>query len=187
MVRLDLLPGLFLALIAGMTQLHDAMARPADDRGLPTLSELFAMIAIATALMVMAVARNDAGSTDLAAARESLMNDLRVARMQATLNGARVRFEARETHYTIFRLMDRGGSWNVDGSFAPKRVELPAGYSVSVDSDERSPSAEFDSRGLLVPRHGNVAGIVSVTVRNDAGQREIVHIWPSGQIDASIS
>ena len=152
----------------------------------PTVGELFGTIVVVAALMALTIARFGGDGSDLVAVCEGLASDLRVARMQATLDGARFRFEVDQNRYTISRLTksgrDRG--WNVDLAFEPKTVALPEGCSVTVDSAQGS-AAEFDSRGLLVPRSGSVARVVSVTLSNADGDRETLRIWPSGQINSA--
>lgn len=156
-----------------------------------TLAEVLVTIGIVTGLMGVGVLSLDRGYLDLATARQNLVNDLRRARMQATLKGAHYRFEAAGSQYVITRLEDDDGDgeWQVDSSYEPKVVELPTGFSVltygSGATGAASAVAEFDGRGLLVPESDGTLTIISVTVSDAEGKTETLQIWPSGQVEAT--
>lgn len=138
---------------------------------------------------VMGISRRDAGTVK--ATRQDLAEDLRRARLQATLDGARMRFEAHGERYVITQLRDADGNgiWERDVTTAPRRVDLPRGISVNAFSGGASAVAEFDGRGLLVPDGDGTADGVAVTVTDHDGRIELLQISPSGNIDevASIS
>lgn len=122
-------------------------------------------------------------------ARRDLAEDLRKARMQATLGGARVRFEARGGQYVITRLIDADGdgTWEWDATTAPRKVDLPTGVSVNAFSGSAAAVAEFDGRGFLVPSRDGASRSVAVTVTDRTGRSELLQISPSGYIDEAAS
>ncbi len=142
-------------------------------------------IGIVTGLMGVGVLSLDRGFMNLTTARQNLVNDLRRARMQATLKGAHFRFEVSGTGYSITRLSDSDGDgqWEVDQQFNPKVVNLPTGYTVSSDAGSTA-AAEFDGRGLLVPQPDGSLSIVSVTIAGNE-RSEALQIWPSGQVEST--
>ncbi len=155
-------------------------------QGGSTLTEVLVTIGIVTGLMGVGVLSLSRGYLTLATAKQNLVNDLRRARMQATLKGAHYRFESSGNVYTISRLADSDGDgqWEVDQNSSAKVVELPVGFSVAAASESGGGYyAEFDSRGLLVPGDDGSLGIISVVLRDDKGQLERLHIWPSGQVE----
>jgi hypothetical protein len=154
-------------------------------RGL-SLPDVMVSVGLAAGLMGMGLLGMERGSqVTLTTARRALVSDLRRARMQATLEGSRVRFEAHGGRYLITQLRDAAGdgTWEVDASRAPKLVELPAGLSVDLASPGSATVAEFDGRGLLVPGGDGSFGSVGITVTDGAGRRELLQIWPSGQVE----
>lgn len=154
-----------------------------------TLAEVLVTIGIVTGLMGVGVLSLNRGYLNLATARQNLVNDLRRARMQATLKGAHYKFESTGNQYTITRLADGDGDgdWEVDPDFQPKTVALPAGFSVVTFGGATGSAgiAEFDGRGLLVPDETGSLSIISVTVSDSSGQAETLQIWPSGQVESA--
>ncbi len=150
-----------------------------------SLAEVMVTIGIVTGLMGVGVLSLERGFMNLPMAKQNLVNDLRKARMQATLKGAHFRFDAGSNQYVITRLSDQDGdgSWESNEDFTPMTVELPSGYSVVVSSSGSSAFAEFDGRGLLVPQDDGSLSIVTVTVTGDSGRSEVIQIWPSGQVE----
>lgn len=149
-----------------------------------SIPELMVTVGIIASVMGTGVMSLDRGYLDLATAKQTLVNDLRRARMQATLKGAHFRFQTQGGQYVITRLKDADGDgvWNVDSAYTARTVELPHGYSIVAAS-----TAEFDGRGLLVATgSSSVADIISVTLRDHEGQRKVVQIWPSGQVEEAI-
>ncbi len=136
---------------------------------------------------VASTARRNPGA--VTTARHDLADELRKARMQATLGGARVRFEAQGGQYLITRLSDADGdgTWEWDATTAPHKVDLPTGISVNAFSGSASAVAEFDGRGFLVPSRDGASRSVAVTVTDHTGRSELLQISPSGYIDEAAS
>lgn len=155
-----------------------------------TLIEVLVTLGIVIGLMGVGVLSLNRGYLNLATAKQNLVNDLRRARMQATLKGAHFRFDSAGNSYTITRLADPDGdgAWDADQNFGVKVVELPGGFSVMASGPAvATAGAEFDSRGLLVPAVDGTLSIVSVVVSDGDGRSESLQIWPSGQVEADPS
>lgn len=150
-----------------------------------SLVELMVTVGIVTGIMGVGVLSLDRGYMNLPMAQEALVNDLRRARMQATLKGAHFRFETASSHYVITRLSDSDGDgeWEENQEFPPKTIDLPPGFSVAVSAGGSSSFAEFDGRGLLVPEDDGSLSVVTVTITGEAGKSGAVQIWPSGQVE----
>ncbi len=150
-----------------------------------TLVELMVTVGIVTGVLGVGVLSLDRGYMNLPMAQQGLVNDLRRARMEATLKGAHYRFETASSHYVITRLSDSDGDgvWEVNQEFNPKTIDLPAGFSVAVSAGGASSFAEFDGRGLLVPEDDGSVSIVTVTITGGSGKSGAVKIWPSGQVE----
>ncbi len=154
-----------------------------------SLAEVMVTIGIVTGLMGVGIMSLERGYMNLPMAKQTLVNDLRKARMQATLKGAHFRFDAGSNEYVITRLSDEDGdgAWEANDDFTPTKVELPSGYSLMVSSSGSTAVAEFDGRGLLVPQDDGSLSIVTVTVTGSSGESEVVQIWPSGQVEEASS
>jgi hypothetical protein len=150
-----------------------------------SLAEVMVTIGIVTGLMGVGILSLDRGYMNMTTAKQNLMNDLRQARMQATLKGAHFRFDAASGAYQIVRLSDddSDGVWETDSDFTPRTIDLPSGYGISVYSSGATAVAEFDGRGLLVPQSDGSLSIVTVTITSEEGKVESVQIWPSGQVE----
>lgn len=150
-----------------------------------SLAEVMVTIGIVASVMGMGVLGLERGYLNLTTTKQEIINDLRRARMQATLKGAHFRFEAMGNKYSVTRLADSNGdgTWDVDPAFPAKIVDLPSGFSVVVSSAGASAAAEFDGRGLLVPPATGSFGIISVLISDSKGKSETVQIWPSGQVE----
>lgn len=146
-----------------------------------SMAEVMVTVGIVASVMSTGVLSIDRGYLDLATAKQNLINDLRRARMQATLKATHFRFEAEGNHYVITRLEDADGdgAWQVDEDFTPREVALPAGFHVSA-----SKMAEFDGRGMLVDDDSPLSlDTIDVHLKDHDGQRKTVQIWPSGQVE----
>lgn len=154
-----------------------------------SLAEVMVTIGIVTGLMGVGILSLDRGYMNMTTAKQNLMIDLRQARMQATLKGAHVRFDAGSGAYRIVRLSDPDGDgqWETDRAFTPRTIALPSGYGVAVSSSGSTAVAEFDGRGLLVPQSDGSLSIITVTITGADGDAESVQIWPSGQVEEAPS
>lgn len=152
-----------------------------------SLADVMVSLGIISILMGVGVLGLDRDSPDLDAARQSLVSDLRMARMQATLKGVRFRFTIESSSYRIERLVDIDGAdnWQVDSAYSPKVVTLPAGYGMASTSTSGSATtAEFDGRGLLVAQSDGSVGVISIVIVDDEGRQKLVKLWPSGQVES---
>jgi Tfp pilus assembly protein FimT len=152
-----------------------------------SLAEVMVTLGIITIVMGVGVLGLDRDFLDLDTARQMLVNDLRMARMQATLKGVRFRVTLGAGGYRIERLVDTNGTgnWQVDGSYAAKTVNLPSGYALTSTSTAGSATtAEFDGRGLLVAQPNGTIGVISIVLSDDDGRQKAVKLWPSGQVDS---
>jgi len=152
-----------------------------------SLPEVMVTLGIITVLMGAGVLSLDRDYLDLDTARQTLVNELRMARMQATLKGVRFRFTIDGNTYRIERLVDTegDGNWQVDNAYSPKVVSLPAGYAVSSTATVGpATKAEFDGRGLLVAQPDGSVGVISIVISDDDGRQKVVKLWPSGQVDS---
>lgn len=159
-----------------------------SERG-TSLAEVLVTIGIVTTILGVGILGLNRGYLNLTAAKQNLVNDLRQARMQATLKGTHFRFEAMGNKYSIQRLAksETNGAWSLDPSFAPKVVDLPPGFTITVNSASPAPIAEFDGRGLLVPFSTGSPGIVTVVIIDSKGKTEQIQIWPSGQVEDAVA
>jgi len=153
-----------------------------------SLAEVLVTLGIVTSVMGVGVLGLNRGYMNLTTAKQNLVNDLRRARMQATLKGAHYRFEVAGGQYTITRLTDADGDgeWEVAADFPSKVVDLPPGFSLSASAAGEAASAEFDGRGLLVPQGDGSLGIITLTVSDDQGKSHRLQIWPSGQVEETV-
>jgi len=152
-----------------------------------SLPEVMVTLGVITILMGIGVLSLDRDTLDLDTARQSLVSDLRMARMQATLKGVRFRFTIESSSYRIERLVDIDGAehWRVDSAYSPKVVTLPAGYGMASTSTSGSATtAEFDGRGLLVAQSDGSVGVISIVIVDDEGRQKLVKLWPSGQVES---
>jgi hypothetical protein len=152
------------------------------------MAEVLVTIGIVTGLMGVGVLSLNRGYMNLTVAKQGLVNDLRRARMQATLKGAHFLFEASGSTYTITRLTDSDadGTWEEDPDHPAKVVDLPPGFSLSASASGAAAIAEFDGRGLLVPQADGSLGIITLIVSDDLGKSHQLQIWPSGQVEEAI-
>lgn len=167
-----------------MLRAATASDRIAGNQRGASLTEVMVTIGIVTSILGVGILSLDRGYLNLTTAKQGLINDLRRARMQATLKGTHFRFEAMGSKYSIARLTKNGnGSWVVDPAFPAKVVDLPKGFSLAVTSGGATPIAEFDGRGLLVPTGNGPASIINLAVSDGSGKYESIQIWPSGQVE----
>jgi len=155
-----------------------------------SLAEVMVTLGMITVVMGVGVLGLDRDYLDLETARQSLVNDLRMARMQATLKGVRFRVTLSGNGYRIERLVDTDGTdkWQVDGDYAAKIVEFPTGFALTSTSTSGSATtAEFDGRGLLVAQPNGTIGVISIVLVDDDGRQKAVKLWPSGQVDSPSS
>jgi Tfp pilus assembly protein FimT len=154
------------------------------DRG-AGMVDLIVTVGLVAVLLAVAVWSLDRPSLDLEQAFNTLGNDLREARMEATLRGAHFRVSAAGDAYLIERLQDENGDriWTPDSSYEERRVSLPAGIVVAATAiDGSATAAEFDSRGVLVDPAGGEPGVVQYTLTSNDGTTRRVSAWPSGQV-----
>ncbi len=154
-----------------------------------SLAEVLVTIGMVTSLMGVGILSLDRGYLNLTTAKQNLVNDLRRARMQATLKGAHFRFEVAGDKYVISRLTDADGDgeWELDPTFVAKTVKLPKGFSINTSATGVAVAAEFDGRGLLVPQQDGSLSIITVTVGDGNGKYETLQIWPSGQVEEEMA
>lgn len=155
-----------------------------NERGISTV-ELLVTLGIVAILLAALVQSLDHRHFDLAAASQRLGNDLREARLEASLRGAHFRLTAADDSYSIARLRDEDGDgiWQVDPNYPERSVRLPPGLVLSAAAEDGSPTAaEFNSRGVLVDPAGRAARVIGFVLRRDDGEERVISVWPSGQV-----
>jgi len=125
------------------------------------------------------------------AATGTLLNQLRLARMNAMTRGAHYRVTLNGNTHSLERLQDNDGDgeWAADTQVGPDVVELPDDVALSAEGGVAATgglSVEFDTRGMLVVPSGATTGVVELSVTAiggmDAGKVNRIEVWPSGQI-----
>ncbi len=152
-----------------------------------SLTEVLVTLGIVSTLMGIGVLSLDKGYLDIDTTGQTLVNDLRIARMQATLKGARFRVSMQASSYKVERLHDPDGDgvWTVNSAYPAKNVNLPTEFlMLSVGAAGYGTNAIFDGRGMLVKEDGS-AGLTMLTILvvDPDGDQRLVRVWPSGQVE----
>jgi prepilin-type N-terminal cleavage/methylation domain-containing protein len=165
-------------------------ARVLGERGL-TLIEMLVTVGIIGVVLGIATIGLRGSFMQFGSSSQRLINDLRLARADATTRGAHYRLTFLGTTYRIERLEDNDsdGQWEPDPLAAqPARVVFwPADITVSLDGNQGTsgePCVEFNTRGMLVPVAGQrIAEMTKITLQDSKhNQSKIIQVWPSGQM-----
>jgi Tfp pilus assembly protein FimT len=155
---------------------------------LPEVVVTIGVISLVTGLSVTGIT----GRYDtLNSAASTLLNQLRLARMNSITRGAHYRITLSDDTYKLERLQDNDGNgvWDLDTQNTPQEVTVPDEIALSAEGGVGTPdgsSIEFDSRGMLAVPSGISNGVVEIFVTAvagiNAGRVSRIEVWPSGQI-----
>lgn len=183
-----LLQSVFLRLWRGLSLLLQTYGRRpgsqrlAGEQGI-SIIELLVTIAIVGVVGAIALPHLNRSALNLSSATQHLVGELRIARANATSRGTRYRVTIRTNGYEIQRLEDRNGdgTWSPDPTVPSRRVDLPPGISINVESGDGI--IEFDTRGLVASLPDGTAEIEELTLHDTKqGRTEQIQVWPSGQV-----
>lgn len=164
--------------------------RPFGQAG-TSLPEILVTISVIGLVMGLGVTGITGRYDNHGSATQSVLNDLRLTRMNAITRGAHYRMTFKSGSYDMQRLQDNDGNgvWDTDSQVEPTEVELPYDVALSVAGAIASPlglTIDFDSRGMVATPSGIVVGVATVYVTAtggiNAGKVNSVEVWPSGQI-----
>lgn len=156
--------------------------KPTGDRGVSILDAVVS-IAIFGVVLAAALPHLDPRRTDTVEVMQSLVGDLRMARLRAITGGVHYAVEllpqdGRQTGaYEVVEMTDAGnGAW-VRAPYGWKRsVRIPP--SVMITGQDGISSVEFNTRGMMVSREEPV----TISVTDTFGLAHSLAVWPSGQV-----
>jgi type IV fimbrial biogenesis protein FimT len=156
--------------------------RLAANRGF-TLIEMLTVVAILGIVLAVGLPHLDPGRMDTNKLAQSLVGDVRLARLRAITGGSHYVVKVTTgamgaMSYKVVQMAESGdGTW-VEATGGWKRtVSLPSGMSVS-GGGEGGFSVEFNTRGMLVSNEEPVLA----TITDDYGAVRKLTVWPSGQV-----
>jgi prepilin-type N-terminal cleavage/methylation domain-containing protein len=143
-----------------------------------TLVELIVTMAVLGTLAAIAVPGLTRQTYDVWSAHDQLVEDLRMARLDAITKGDHFAVQVVDDHsYKVVRLRDPDGDgvWTADATAVRERVFTG---NVRITSGVGS-SFEFNTRGLMVIPE---AAAPVVLTDPTTGKYRTVTVWPSGQV-----
>lgn len=146
-------------------------------------------VGVVAVLMAIAALGLTRRYVDLESSHQELVNSVRELRLRATLKGAHYRLTPSSSAYEIQRLRDDDGDglWVPDPDAPPRVVELPPGVAIAAEKVSGDAAAvEFDTRGVMVDPDGAAAEVVRIALTDADGDRRVVEVWPSGQVQGQI-
>jgi prepilin-type N-terminal cleavage/methylation domain-containing protein len=153
----------------------------AGNRGF-TLIEMLTTVAILGIVLAVALPHLDRRRMDINKLTQSLVGDIRLARLRAITGGAHYAVKATSgiegnRGYEVVQMEETGdGDW-VEAVDGWKRV-VPLSSGMSVSGGEEGFSVEFNTRGMLVSSEVPVAA----TITDDFGAVRNFTVWPLGQV-----
>lgn len=156
-----------------------------------TLPEIVVTIGVIGLVTGLSVTGITGGYDNLNAATNTVLNELRLTRLNSMTRGAHHRMVFGTDSLQRQRLQDADGNgeWDEDSQFEADDIALPDDIALSVEGSVTATgglSVEFDSRGMLVVPSGAANSVIEVSVvavsGMNAGKVNQVEVWPSGQI-----